>query len=465
MTLKVKNVCCIGAGFVGGPTMTVLANKCKDIVFHVVDKDKSKIEQWNSQDLSDLPVYEPGLAELIEKRRDKNLFFSNLVKESISKAELIFICVNTPTKKSGIGAGKASDMKWIEACAREVATYAEGETIVVEKSTLPVKTAETIKKILFSLNKENYDKKFSILSNPEFLAEGNAINDLENPDRILIGGDDNEAISLLEAIYLRWVDKNKILRTNLWSSELSKLTANAFLAQRISSINSISALCEKTGAEIKEVSKAVGMDSRIGSNFLSASPGFGGSCFKKDLLNLIYICNYYNLDVVADYWQKVIDINEWQNKRISKIVTEKMFGTIYKKKIAILGFSFKANTNDTRESPAINVCLDLLEEGAMLKIYDPRVKSNQIEQEIANNKDKNINYEGQWLKVENIYESFNEADAIIILTEWQEFQNLNWKEISSLMKKPSWVFDTRLILNPEILNQYNFDLWSLGSTQ
>ena len=465
MTLKVKNVCCIGAGFVGGPTMTVLANKCQDIVFHVVDKDKSKIEQWNSQDLSDLPVYEPGLAELIEKRRDKNLFFSNLVKESIAKAELIFICVNTPTKKSGIGAGKASDMKWIEACAREVATYAEGETIVVEKSTLPVKTAETIKKILFSLNKENYDKKFSILSNPEFLAEGNAINDLENPDRILIGGDNNEAINLLENIYLRWVDKNKILKTNLWSSELSKLTANAFLAQRISSINSISALCEKTGAKITEVSKAVGMDSRIGNNFISASPGFGGSCFKKDLLNLIYICNYYNLDVVADYWQKVIDINEWQNKRISKIVTEKMFGTIYRKKIAILGFSFKANTNDTRESPAINICLDLLEEGAMLRIYDPRVRSNQIEREIAKNQDKNISYEGQWIKVENIYESFNEADAIIVLTEWQEFQNLNWEEISSLMKKPSWVFDTRLILSPEILKQYNFDLWSLGSTQ
>ena len=465
MTLRIKNVCCIGAGFVGGPTMTVLANKCQDIVFHVVDKDKSKIEQWNSQDLSDLPVYEPGLAELIEKRRDKNLFFSNLVKESISKAELIFICVNTPTKKSGIGAGKASDMKWIEACAREVATYAEGETIVVEKSTLPVKTAETIKKILFSLNKENYDKKFSILSNPEFLAEGNAINDLENPDRILIGGDNNDAINLLENIYLRWVDKNKILKTNLWSSELSKLTANAFLAQRISSINSISALCEKTGAKIKEVSKAVGMDSRIGSHFISASPGFGGSCFKKDLLNLIYICNYYNLDVIADYWQKVLDINEWQNKRISKIVTEKMFGTIYRKKIAILGFSFKANTNDTRESPAINICLDLLEEGATLKIYDPRVKSKQIEKEISKKKDKNIIYEGKWIKVENIYESFNEADAIIVLTEWQEFKNLNWEEISSLMKKPSWVFDTRLILSPEILKKYNFDLWSLGSPQ
>ena len=383
MKREIKNICCIGAGYVGGPTMAVIAYKCDDIVINVVDTNKSRIDSWNNDDLKKLPIYEPGLDKIISKTRNKNLFFSTNVEKNISNADLIFISVNTPTKTNGLGAGKASDLKWVELCTRQVAKFSLGHTIVVEKSTLPVRTAEVIKEILYKAQDESVNTKnsktFEVLSNPEFLAEGTAINDLLEPDRVLIGGEDQESTKILSKIYENWIPKEKILLTNLWSSELSKLVANAFLAQRISSINSISAICEVTGAKIREVSRAIGKDSRIGSKFLDSGPGFGGSCFKKDILNLVYLAEYFGLEEVAKFWEEVVNINSWHQKRIAKIVVQKLFGTISQKKIVILGFAFKANTNDTRESAAIRICKDLIEEGAELVIHDPKVNPLQIE--------------------------------------------------------------------------------------
>ena len=466
---KISNICCIGAGYVGGPTMAVLADNNPQLKVTVVDINKQKIDLWNSKDLKNLPIYEPGLSQIISKNRDKNLFFSSNVSEAIAQADMVFISVNTPTKKKGFGAGFASDLKWVESSAREVAKYSKGHTIVVEKSTLPVKTAQTIKTILLAYevrdNRQNKSKSFSILSNPEFLAEGTAINDLQKPDRVLIGGDDEKAIKLLKDIYLNWVEESKILTTDLWSSELSKLISNAFLAQRISSINSISALCEATQSNINNVSKAVGMDKRIGPYFLEAGPGFGGSCFKKDISNLIYICNHYGLTEVASYWENVILINKWQQKRISKIIVEKLFGNLSEKKISILGFAFKSNTNDTRESPAISICKDLLEEGCFLSIYDPKVKREQIKNELKSQKitdtddyfKKNI-----WEKAKDIYEACNNSDAIVILTSWEEFKNLDFKKLYSIMKSPCWIFDTRNIIKPLEAKRNGFNIWKLG---
>ena len=468
MITKVKHICCIGAGYVGGPTMAVFADRCPYIQFYVVDHNKDRVDGWNSEDLSKLPIYEPGLKELVAKCRGKNLHFSTEVEKYIPLSDMIFISVNTPTKTKGIGAGLASDLKWIEMSARQIAKYASSHTIVVEKSTLPVRTAELINTILQSndsVNKNSISKSFTVLSNPEFLSEGSAINDLLNPDRVLIGGNDEQSINELEAIYSNWVKKEKILRTNLWSSELSKLTANAFLAQRISSINSISGLCESTGADIKEVSLAVGTDSRIGDKFLNAGPGFGGSCFKKDILNLIYICEYYGLYEVAAYWRVVIDLNTWQQKRISNKIVEKLFGTISGKKIAIFGFSFKANTNDTRESPAINICKDLMEEGAELQIYDPRVNSEQIQKELDSPIKDLDNYylgSGGWIYSENMYNSVIDADAVVFLTEWEEFRSINWKRVSELMRKPSWIFDTRFIVDLDKAKDLGFNIWRVG---
>ena len=363
MNYKIKNICCIGAGYVGGPTMSVIANQCPHLEINVVDININRIQSWNDEDLSKLPVYEPGLDNIIKKCRGKNLHFSNDIEINIAKADIVFISVNTPTKEKGIGAGKASDLRWIEESTRQIAKYATKHTIVVEKSTLPVKTAKTIEEILNKSNISENEKTFSVLSNPEFLAEGTAINDLLFPDRVLIGGNDKDAIEALVNIYMHWVDKSKILTTNIWSSELSKLISNAFLAQRISSINSVSALCEKTGADVNEVSIAVGMDKRIGKFFLNAGPGFGGSCFKKDILNLVYMSDFYGLSEVSEYWQKVLEINIWQQKRIYRLIVEKLFNTVSGKKICILGFAFKANTNDSRESPAIQICKDLLDDG------------------------------------------------------------------------------------------------------
>ena len=458
---NITKICCIGAGYVGGPSMAVIADNCPHLKVTVVDVNKERIDAWNNRDSKYLPVYEPGLDNIINRTRGKNLFFSSNVHYEISSADIIFLCVNTPTKTNGIGAGKASDLKWIEICAREISTHAKGNTIIVEKSTVPVKTAEILKNIL---NTDSKDKRFSVLSNPEFLAEGSAINDLQNPDRILIGGEDAYSIDILSRIYTEWVDKNKIITTNIWSSELSKLSANAFLAQRISSINSISAICEKTGADIKEVSRSIGADNRIGYKFLKAGPGFGGSCFQKDLLNLIYLCDFYNLPEVSKYWESVININNWQKIRISRLVVEKLFGTLNGKKIAILGFAFKANTNDTRESPSIFICKDLLEEGANLHIHDPKVKEKQIHKEFEehclNNNNKGY---GSWSFSRNLDEVIKEANAVIISTEWEEYSLINWEEKENLMLKPSWLFDTRLVSNSESLKKTNINYWRLGN--
>ena len=464
MINKVRNICCIGAGYVGGPTMAVFADKCPNLNIFVVDKNKQRVDAWNSEDLTKLPIFERGLDKLISKRRGKNLHFSDNFKKYISEADMIFISVNTPTKTKGLGAGKASDLKWVEASSREIAEYAQGETIVVEKSTLPVKTAQTIKSILDESQSVNKDKKFTVLSNPEFLAEGSAIADLEFPDRVLIGGDNLESIKALVNIYLNWIPKDKIITTDLWSSELSKLTANAFLAQRISSINSISALCERTGANIKDVSLAIGTDKRIGKDFLNAGPGFGGSCFKKDILNLVYIYDYYGLHHEAKYWEKVVEINDWQKKRISNLIIEKLFGTVSGKKIAILGFSFKANTNDTRESPAISICKELINEGGNLFVYDPKVSHEQIRIDLnltEARQEQDLN-EGSWSYATSISEAIKSSDAVVIITEWEEFKYLNWKEIKSKMRNPSWIFDTRSIINISEAEKYGLKVWSVG---
>ena len=459
-----KNICCIGAGYVGGPTMSVIALNCPDLRIDVVDIDKERIKAWNSIDLSKIPIFEPGLETIIKKCRGINLFFSNKVEECISNADIIFISVNTPTKTKGIGAGFASDMKWIESSARQIAKYAKNHTVVVEKSTLPVKTAETIKMILNSseqndgVNIENQTKTFSIVSNPEFLAEGTAINDLQNPDRVLIGGEDNNSINLISDIYKNWVNPDKIITTNLWSSELSKLVANAFLAQRISSINSISALCESTGASINEVAEAIGTDKRIGKKFLNAGPGFGGSCFKKDILNLVYLCRYYGLNEVADYWEKVVIINSWQQKRISSLVIKNLFGTLSNKRLAMFGFSFKANTNDTRESPSISISKNLIQEGAKLCFYDPKVKEKQILNELSA-----VSYEQNIIVCSCALEAAEGADAIVVLTEWTEFKVLDWKNIFRAMRKPAWIFDTRIILDRKELREIGFRVWTLGN--
>jgi len=471
MRSKIKNICCIGAGYVGGPTMAIIADRCPHIQVEVVDLNEERIRDWNQEDFDKLPIYEPGLAEIVKKCRGKNLHFSNLIKENIEKADMVFISVNTPTKTKGLGAGKASNLKWVEACARQVATFSKGYTIVVEKSTLPVRTAEVIKSILkVSGESKEHIKTFDVLSNPEFLSEGSAVEDLINPDRVLIGGENELAIDSLSQIYSNWVPKSKILRTNIWSSELAKLTANAFLAQRISSINSISALCEATGADIREVSRAIGSDSRIGSKFLDSGPGFGGSCFKKDILNLVYLSEYFGLPEVANFWESVVKLNKWHQNRISKLIIKKLFGTISDKKIVILGFAFKCNTNDTRESAAIQICKDLIEEGAWLIIHDPKVLKEQITKDLEmqpveieyKNLENIFQNGGNWSFAENINESFYGADAVLILTEWSEYINIDWHIAENRMRKPAWIFDSRSIINPDSIKKTNFNFWRIG---
>ena len=473
--MSIKNICCIGAGYVGGPTMAVIADQCPEITINIVDVNEQRIKDWNDKTYLKLPVFEPGLEEIIRRCRDRNLHFSTNVRTHISEADMVFISVNTPTKLNGIGAGEASDLKWVEACAREVAAYATGYTIVVEKSTLPVKTAEVIKTILDSSNHPSkLDREpcsFDILSNPEFLAEGTAINDLKYPERVLIGGENKQAIQSLIDIYKRWVPIEKIITTNTWSSELSKLVANAFLAQRISSINSISALCEVTGADIKEVASAIGFDSRIGKKFLNSGPGFGGSCFKKDILNLVYLSKQLGIPSVANYWEGVLKINKWQQHRISSIIIEKLFGTISAKKITILGFSFKANTNDTRESASISVCKDLLREGAFLCIHDPKVNSSQVEKDLEDfptiehdtcGSERETSNLGKWEFTNNMEEVFEGSDAVVVLTEWSQYSEIKWENVVSEMRAPAWVFDTRSILNSDSVINSGINYWRLG---
>jgi UDPglucose 6-dehydrogenase len=451
MNVKTK-VLCIGAGYVGGPTMTVIADKCPHIQVTVVDINQARIDAWNSDSL---PIYEPGLDEVVRRARGRNLFFSTDVASAIKDADIIFVSVNTPTKTFGQGAGKASDLQYWEKTARQILEVSTSNKIIVEKSTLPVRTAAAMERILNSNDKGLH---FEVLSNPEFLAEGTAIQDLLNPDRVLIGSHQTEsglaACKQVVDIYANWVSRDRILTTNLWSSELTKLTANAFLAQRISSINSISALCERTGADVDEVAYVMGKDSRIGSKFLKASIGFGGSCFKKDILNLVYLCSYYGLPEVAAYWESVVQINEWQTHRFVARMLEHMFNTIAGKRIAVFGFAFKANTGDTRESPANLVVRDLLEEQAHPVVTDPKAIPD-AKRDLKDVLDK-------VLFVEDEYKAAEKAHAVVICTEWQQYSKLDWQRIYDNMEKPAFIFDGRNILDADALRQIGFEVISVG---
>ncbi|MEO2082234.1 MAG: nucleotide sugar dehydrogenase [Leeuwenhoekiella sp.] len=463
---QIKNICCIGAGYVGGPTMAIIAQKSPEINVTVVDINAKRIAAWNDPDVEKIPIYEPGLSEVVAEARGRNLFFSTDVDAAIDAADMIFISVNTPTKTYGMGKGMAADLKYIELCARQIARVAKNDKIIVEKSTLPVRTAEALKRIL---DNTGNGVNFQILSNPEFLAEGTAVTDLHKPDRVLIGGDldteaGREAIQALVDVYGHWVSDDNILTTNVWSSELSKLTANAFLAQRVSSINAMSELCEVTEADVQEVAKAIGMDSRIGPKFLKASVGFGGSCFQKDILNLVYIAKSFGLNEVADYWEQVILMNDHQKRRFAAKIVKTLFNTVSGKKIALLGWAFKKDTNDTRESAAIYVADYLLNEQAEIVVYDPKVTQEQI---LAD-----LDYLGTRSEVENRAQvsvvntpetACAEAHAVAVMTEWDAFKTLDWEAIYEGMLKPAFLFDGRRLLDKEALTAIGFDFYAIGS--
>lgn len=456
-------ICCIGAGYVGGPTMAMIAAKAPKIKVTVVDLNRDRIAGWNSDRL---PVFEPGLDDVVRGARGRNLFFSTEVDAAIREADIIFISVNTPTKTYGVGSGRAADLRYIEACARQIARVSDRSKIVVEKSTLPVRTAEAVQRILSA--SEN-GIAFQVLSNPEFLAEGTAVADLENPDRVLIGGEQTSeglaAVETLRSVYAHWVPAEKIITTNLWSSELSKLTANAFLAQRISSINSISALCEVTGADVDEVAFAIGLDKRVGSKFLKSSVGFGGSCFQKDILNLVYLCQYFGLPEVAEYWEQVIKMNDYQKRRFSTKIVRSLFNTVAGKKIAIFGFAFKKDTNDTRESASIYVCRDLLQEQAHLSIFDPKVPATEMFKDLGELEQLENGDPHPLIEVApDPYESAEGAHAIAILTEWDVFKDLDWEKIYGTMAKPAFIFDGRNILDHKKLREIGFEVHGIGKS-
>lgn len=462
--MKVKNICCIGAGYVGGPTMTMIAAKCPHIQVHVVDINKDRIAAWNDPNTDNIPIYEPGLSELVAATRGKNLFFSTQVNEAIQAADMIFISVNTPTKTYGVGKGMAADLKYIELCARQIADVATDDKIIVEKSTLPVRTADALRRILDNTGK---GVQFDILSNPEFLAEGTAVTDLLHPDRVLIGGENSErgaaAQEALVEVYANWVPREQILTTNVWSSELSKLTANAFLAQRVSSINALSELCEVTEADVNEVAKAIGTDSRIGAKFLKASVGFGGSCFQKDILNLVYIAQTYGLKEVADYWEQVIIMNDHQKRRFAKKIVKTLFNTVSGKKLALLGWAFKKDTNDTRESAAIYVADYLLSEQAHITVYDPKVTAQQIYEDLDYLGTRSSEENRRLLTVVNDpMLAVDKAHATAVLTEWDEFKEYNWNEIYSKMLKPAFLFDGRMLLDHNSLTDIGFEVYTIG---
>ena len=465
-----NKICCIGAGYVGGPTMAVIARQCPNMTVNVVDISEERIAAWNDPDLDKLPIYEPGLAEVVAKARNKNLFFSTDIDKAIEEADIIFIAVNTPTKTYGKGKGMAADLTYVEQCARRIAEVATTDKIVVEKSTLPVRTAETIQTIL---EQSSHGAQFEVLSNPEFLAEGTAIADLFQSDRVLIGGrrtpQGEQAVQALVEIYANWIPREKIVTTNVWSSELSKLVSNAFLAQRISSINSISALCEATGADVEEVATAVGKDSRIGPKFLKASIGFGGSCFQKDILNLVYLCQQYGLDEVADYWKGVININDYQKNRFANRIQQALFNTVNGKKIAFWGWAFKKDTNDTRESAAIYVADQLLSEGAEIVVYDPKVSLARMQMdlqtlwEFRGETETDIN--GKLAKLHSVDSAevaCTKAHALAVITEWDVFQTQNFETIYTQMEKPAFVFDGRKILNHNQLQSIGFSAYEIG---
>lgn len=468
--MKIKNICCLGAGYVGGPTMSVIALKCPEIKVTVVDLNETRIAAWNDENLDNLPVYEPRLAEVVGEARGRNLFFSTDVDAAIDAADMIFIAVNTPTKTYGEGKGMAADLKFVELCARQIARIAKNDKIIVEKSTLPVRTAETLQTILDSTGNGVH---FEVLSNPEFLAEGTAIEDLFNADRVLIGGKQTpsgqNAIQALVDVYAHWLSPKQILTTNVWSSELSKLTANAFLAQRISSINALSALCEATEADVDEVANAIGTDSRIGSKFLKASVGFGGSCFQKDILNLVYLCRHFNLPEVANYWEQVIILNDYQKHRFAKKIITSLFNTVSDKKITFLGWAFKKDTNDTRESAAISVADHLIEDGAEIHVFDPKVSEAKIKSDMSyiwelNGYDENKIQKKlkQIFVYKTAIEALNQAHAVAILTEWDEFKTYDWNAIYKDMYKPAFVFDGRNILDKKHLTAIGFKVMAIG---
>jgi len=466
----VKEICCIGAGYVGGPTMAVIAFKCPEYKVTVVDINKERIKAWNG-DIDKLPIYEPGLKEIVKKTRSNNLFFSNDIDKAIDSSSIIFMAVNTPTKDYGEGKGMATDLTYVEECSKRIAKMSKSNKIVVEKSTAPIGTAEKIKETL-SLNNKNV--KFEVISNPEFLAEGSAIDDLINPDRVLVGGDQTpsgkEAISQITSIYSNWIAQEKIITTNLWSSELSKLASNAFLAQRVSSINSLSALCEESGANIQEVSKAVGADTRIGNKFLEASVGFGGSCFKKDILNLVYLCKFYGLNEVSEYWHQVIKINDYQKNRFASRIVNELNGTVNNKIITLLGWAFKKDTNDSRESASIDIANYLLTEGAIINVYDPMVSNELIHDDLVNklksNGLDNDQIESKISRVniyDNIYKAAENTFCLSILTEWDEFKDINWAKVSKLAENPLFVADGRNIIEYEVRNSLIDRYISIGN--
>ena len=449
-------ITCLGAGYVGGPTMAMIAAKCPDIEVTVVDPNAARIAAWNSDSL---PVYEPGLDEVVRSARGRNLHFHTDVEAAVRSGDIIFVCVGTPTKTYGVGAGRAADLCYIESAARMIADVSTGPKIIVEKSTIPVRTADTLLTILRSNSKNG---KFEVLSNPEFLAEGTAVADLENPDRILVGGErtpaGDKAVATLVDIYARWVPREKIITTNLWSSELSKLVANAFLAQRISSINSISALCEATGADVDEVANAIGKDSRIGPKFLKASVGFGGSCFQKDILNLVYLCEHFGLPEVAAYWESVVKMNNWQKSRFTQKIVQTLFNTVSGKRIAVLGFAFKKDTNDTRESAAIDVVRGLLEENATVVVYDPRVSSEQIRRDVLGPDCD----DPRLVIAASAEEAAAGAHGLAVMTEWDEFRTLDFGKIHAEMHKPAFIFDGRNILPRADLEAQGFKVFAIG---
>lgn len=462
--MSIKSICCIGAGYVGGPTMSVIAQKNPHIKVTVVDVNADRIAAWNSEDLSQLPIFEPGLDKVVDEARGRNLFFSTEVDKAINAAEIIFISVNTPTKTYGAGKGMAADLQYVELCARQIAKVSTSNKIVVEKSTLPVKTAEAIKDILDNTGNGIH---FEILSNPEFLAEGTAIQDLEAPDRVLIGGEPTktgqEAIEALKNIYASWVPEDQIITTNLWSSELSKLTANAFLAQRVSSINALTELCEKTGANISEVANAIGTDSRIGPKFLKASVGFGGSCFQKDILNLVYICKSLGLNEAADYWEQVIIMNNHQRSRFADQIVKALYGTVADKKITFFGWAFKKDTNDTRESAAIYIADKLIDEHANIQVYDPKVSPLQMQSDLNYLNSRSESENENYLSFENDpYKAVEGAHALAIITEWDEFKTYDWKKIYASMSKPAYIFDGRNLLDKQELETIGFSYKGIG---
>eukprot|EP00386_Alphamonas_edax_P001387 GDKI01004154.1.p1 GENE.GDKI01004154.1~~GDKI01004154.1.p1 ORF type:complete len:500 (-),score=110.45 GDKI01004154.1:24-1523(-) len=464
--LRTNKIACIGAGYVGGPTMATIAMKCPHIQVYVLDISKERIAAWNS---NELPIYEPGLDEIVKQCRGRNLFFSTEVAQGIKDCDIIFVSVNTPTKIRGIGAGSAADLSTWELAARSIAENADTSKIVVEKSTVPVRTAAAVQRVLEANEKPGV--RFAILSNPEFLAEGTAVKDLDMPDRVLIGGQEtnegNFAVRVLADVYANWVPRERILTTNLWSSELSKLVANAFLAQRISSINAISMLCEKTGADVKQVAHAIGTDSRIGPKFLNASVGFGGSCFQKDILNLVYLCESFGLREVAAYWRQVVEMNELQKTNFTKKIIDAMFNTVNRKKIAVFGFAFKKDTGDTRETPALSVCSMLMADGARVHVYDPKVTREQALREfedhcMANGAATPFDLDKQFITAKTPQEAADGAHAIVILTEWDEFKTYDYHAMYERMQKPAFVFDGRNILDHKTLYSIGFEVHAIG---